>query len=159
MKKVEVELLAKRVMEEPLLLQSLVQCCESADAILSRKGSWVLGVVAQKQKELIAPFTKRLVHVLRTSNDSSVHREVFKIIVTQKLPDDLFGEVLDFSFNSLNDPHSDTAVKYNSFLFVIKCLPHYPELKNELVAIAERQMPHVTAPLAYQMKKHLARLK
>ncbi|MEN9346597.1 MAG: hypothetical protein RLZZ77_108 [Bacteroidota bacterium] len=159
MKKVEVELLAKRVLDDHSLLESLILACENKDSVLSRKGAWVLGVVSQKNKNLISPYSERLVHLLGNTHDSSVHREVFKVLAAQKLPDDLFAQVLDFSFNSLNNPLSDTAVKYNSFLFIIKSLPKYPELKNELLAITERQIPHVTAPLAYQMKKHLAKLK
>ena len=159
MKKVEVELLAKRVLEDHSLLESLIAACESPDKVLSRKGSWVLGAVAQKNKTLLHSFSARLVHLLTSTNDSSVHREIFKVIATQKLSDDLFGQVLGFSFNSLNDPLSDTAVKYNSFQFILKSLKVFPELKNELLAITERQLSHVTPALAYQMKKHLAKVK
>lgn len=101
----------------------------------------VIGKVGDDHPELILKYVDQLV---KRMQDKEVHiavkRNVVRVLQYIDIPEYLQGEVMNTCFDFLADPNEAVAVRVFSMTVLDNLSKHYPEIRQELVAIIEDQL-------------------
>jgi 8-oxo-dGTP diphosphatase len=133
----EVEWVATSAIENPAILQKLLEYSYSKDKKLAFRASWTLTKVCDKYPEIIYPFLIEIIEGLDKLNIESVQRSFLRIISLsdlEKISQKHHGILADYCFKSLNSGFSAIAIKAYSMEIIYRLAIIYPELANELSA-------------------------
>lgn len=138
---------------------ALIVALKGSDKTVARKAAWVVSTLAELDKDAVSLYAEDFIDVIVGSDDYSVIREILKIFLLIVPPANAEGKLIDSCFRFILQPASDTAVKYTSMRIISRAAKRYPELNSELKECLHTVMPNVTAPLQWQMKKLIAKMK
>ena len=113
----------------------------------------------KKHPELIKPHLKKIIYNLKAPGiHDAVKRNTVRFLQFIEIPKSLHGITLDICFGFLQDKKEPIAIKVFSMTVVANLVKIYPELKGELMAIIEDQMPYGSAGYVSRGKKILKQL-
>jgi len=136
------DLVASWAITQPGAINCLVDIAFSADDILSFRASWVLEKLSEHYSGILDEYIPKIIKALPDFTSSSTRRTLSKVLMHHTIPEDLEGETLNFCLNMIESAKEPVAVKANCMTLVFRLLPKYPELKSELFAIIETQIPY-----------------
>lgn len=137
-----IDLITQWVEDNPKELVHLVQLITSHEKIVAQRASWVLEKLSERKSVDTNAHISEIIDILKEIPSSSTRRTISKVLMLHEIPDEQEGIVLDFAISMLESPKEPVAVKANSMTIVFNLLPKYPELKNEIIAIIEDQIPY-----------------
>ena len=129
--------IAASAIENPAILQKLLEYSLSEEKRLAFRASWTLTKVCDKFPEIIYPHLSLLVEALDQLNNESTQRSFLRILSLtdlNKVSNRQEGILTDHCFRALRSGFSAIAVKVYSMEILYKLSVKYPELVNELSA-------------------------
>ena len=144
---------------DPEILDELMICFFQDDKKVCQRASWPVGILGQKNPELIIPLLPKMIRALDNPRHDAVIRNTIRIIQDVDVPEELEGEVYDKCFNYLISPRYPTAIKAFSATVLYNIASKIPELKEELIIAIEDQLPYTTVGFINRAKKILKKLR
>ncbi len=134
----------------------LVKCMGSNERDIASMASWAMGHAVQINPDLLdRKSMQNLVGLGNSTPSSAIRRNIMRAIQWAKVPADMQYDVADLALKFLNSQKEDIAVKAFSITVLQNCLKDIPELREEIVFILERDMPHASAAYKQRAKKLL----
>ncbi len=131
----EAEWIAKSAMENPGILEKIIEFSFSGDDKLAFHASWALTKICDDYPEVIYPHMPRMVEVLDNLTNESAQRSFLRCLSLSDLslldhkPQ---GLLADHCFKMLRSGFSAIAIKAYSMDIIYKLAMIYPDLINEL---------------------------
>jgi hypothetical protein len=148
--RVNTDAIAHSIRNDPARFKKIIDIIYSAEAPLPQRASWLLAVISRKHPEVITPYIKKFIDSLPDFGIDGIKRNMLSALCTQDIPKKLQGKMVDICFNFILSPTETVAVKVLSLDIVSKLIKEHPDLKNELKAAIEDQIPKTT--IAFQSK-------
>jgi len=137
--------IANAIGNDPKEFKKIIQLIYTAEAPIPQRASWLLMVIARKHPELIKPYVVKLTDTIRDFKIDGIKRHILFALATQQIPEKQEGKTVDFCFEFILSPDAPVAVKVFSMEILSNLIKKYPDLKNELKAAIEDQLPKTTA--------------
>jgi len=136
-----IDLVVLFALGEPAAVPCLLEITLSQNDKTSMRASWVLEKLSDKYPGIMDKYIVDIVNAFPTVQSSSVRRTLAKVLMLHKIPESVEGEALNFCIKMIESAKEPVAVKANCMTILFNLLPKYPELKNEVFAIIENQIP------------------
>lgn len=120
----------------------------------------VINLVSLKHPHLIRPYLPMLVHKLPNLKNDGLKRGIAKTI-SERSPDyddETTGLLVNTCFDWLNDPQEKIALKVYAMEILYRISQFYPEMKPELIASIEHQLPEASTAIKSRGRKYLLKL-
>jgi hypothetical protein len=150
--------IAKSIGKDPKQFAKIIDILYTAEAPLPQRASWLLAVVSRTHPELIAPYVSKFIDTVKSFKIDGIKRNMLSALCTQEIPKKLQGKTVNICFDFILSSSETVAVKVLSLDILSKFIKDYPELKNELRAAIEDQLPKTTAAFHSKGKKILKKL-
>lgn len=137
-----IDLVTHWVIEHPGSEKLLVELMLSHKPKVAERASWVMEKISDRVNGYFQPYLPEILKVLKHIPSSSTRRTLAKVLMLHSIPEDYEGTMLDFCISAIESPKEPVAVKANCMTILFNLLPKYPDLKNEIFAIIENQIPH-----------------
>ncbi|MCE3280230.1 MAG: hypothetical protein K0S44_2421 [Bacteroidetes bacterium] len=142
--------IANFIGKDPVRFKKIIDIIYSAEAPLPQRASWLLAIISRKHPEVITPYIKKFIDSLPDFGIDGIKRNMLSALCTQDIPQKLQGKMVEICFDFILSPTETVAVKVLSLDILSKLIKEYPDLKNELKAAIEDQIPKTT--IAFQAK-------
>jgi hypothetical protein len=136
-----IDLIATFALNEPAAIPCLLEIVLSQNHKSSSRASWVLEKLSDKIPGIMDAYIVEIINALPFIQSSSTRRTLAKVLMLHQIPASAEGEVLIFCFKMIESAAEPVAVKANCMTILFNLLPKYPDLKNEIFAIIENQIP------------------
>ena len=135
------EMVAENVGENPEHFEKLMVLAFSGKGKISMRASRAAIFCVQKYRHLIDPYLDKIIHML--PEDESVKKNFMKILAETPLEfnEEQLGILVETCFEMLLDDKSSIANKAYSMELLYKISEIEPDLKTELIAAIEEQIP------------------
>jgi hypothetical protein len=142
--------IAKAIGNSPKEFKKIIDLIYTAKAPIPQRASWLLTVISREHPELITPYISQFINSIADFNIDGIKRNMLSALSTQKMPKRSQGKIVTICFDFILSPSETVAVKTLSLDILSKFIDDYPDLKNELKAAIEDQLPKTT--IAFQSK-------
>lgn len=115
----------------------------------SWRASWLIAGVMEKDDQRVRPFIQKIIEVLPDRDDGH-QRELLKILLKMELDEDFESLLFDISVTLWEQVRKQSSVRYYAFQGMMKVVEKYPELKNEVLSLAQ---PHFVNALSPGVRK------
>ena len=136
--KVQINILANELLTNPKLLSAYYKLCEQSNYDDADKAAWVVRTYFQKTKTVNITHQKKITRLLSASKNEAVLRNLSGIMADHPFDLKLENDLVNTSFKILSEHHHDVAVYANFLLGLIPFVKVYPELKEEIKLLSER---------------------
>lgn len=113
-------------------LEKLMECFFSNNLRLCQTASWSVGMIAEKNEELILPYVGKMLKQLEDPMHDAIIRNTLRSWQTITIPEELEGEVFEKCFNYISSPSYPIAVRVFAMTVCFNIGKKYPELLVEL---------------------------
>lgn len=137
-----IDLITQWAIENHESIDLLIDMVLSHKDKLAMRASWVLEKLSEKFPDILRERINEIIDVLNEIPESGTRRTIAKVLMYHTIPEDYEGQMLDFCITMLERPKEPVAVKANCMTIIFNLLPKYPDLKNEIFAIIEDQIPY-----------------
>lgn len=139
--------------------KALMQCFMSDEYRLAQRAAWSVSWAARKKPEMIMPFIKDLVAVLKKKNvHNAVIRNSIRVLEAIDIPEKFHGDVMNVCFQFIETPATPIAIKAFSLTTLFNLSKTYPEIKLELKLIIEERRDTETAAFKSRGRKIWSKL-
>lgn len=142
--------IAKAIGSDPTEFKKIIEIIYTAKAPLPQRASWLLMVISRSHPELITPYVTQFINSISGFTIDGIKRNMLSALCTQEIPKRAQGKLVSTCFDFILSPSETVAVKVLSLDILSRFIKDYPELKNELRAAIEDQLPKTT--IAFQSK-------
>lgn len=135
------EIVAENVGDNPEHFKKLMELSFGGKEKLSMRASRAVTFCVQKYPRLIDPYVNQIIHML--PEDESVRKNFMKILAEMPLEfnEEQLGILVETCFEMLLNDKSSIANKAYSMELLYKISEIEPDLKTELIAAIEEQIP------------------
>lgn len=134
--------------------EELIGCMEDKDFRISGTAAWAMSHAVQKKPDLItSAHQAKLIRLARQTTSGALKRNIARAWQWCFLPPDLMFDIAETALGFLNSAEEDVAVKAFSITVLERCLKVIPELKEEVLFILEKEMPHASAAYIHRAGK------
>lgn len=131
----------------------LIQLFLFDDYRVSQRASWAVLHCIQKNPAFAKKYLPLMLDNLKNPVHDAVVRNTVRILDLTDIPENLHAQVMDICFELVNKNQSPIAVKAFSIGVLTKLSKQYPELKNELKAIVDNQLPFASPAIKSRAKR------
>lgn len=148
---VNIKRIASECLDDPSGFETLVALTGGKDQRIAALAAWALShAVGLDKKVLKLPHHKKLVAIATKTDNNAVKRNIMRAWQWVKLPQEMVPDIVDIAFRFFSNPAEDIAVRVFSMTVLENCLQFIPEMKEEILFIIEKDLPHGTA--AFQVR-------
>lgn len=135
--------------------EELMKCYLAGNTKLAQRAAWAVDHCCRKYPELAPPHYYTFLKVLQTPNLHDGIKRCASVVFlhAQNLPEDVLGNIVDVSFQIINNPQESIAVRANMLGVLTKMLPLFPELKHEFLTSLDIIAENPTPALMSRIKK------
>lgn len=152
------DLIAKAIGDNPKEFKKIIDLIYSAKHPIPQRASWLLKIKSRSHPELIQPYVTKLIDTVNDFKISGIRRHFVDALSTQKIPEKWQGKTVNICFDFILSPDEPVAVKVLSLEILSNIAKQYPELKNEIIAAIEDQLPKTTVAFHSRAKKVIKKL-
>jgi len=131
--------------KSPLKFQKFVDEFMQSSGRDSQKLAWIIGTIADSDKELIVSHVEDFLNKLNEPCHAAVKRNILRAIDIAGVPKPFIGHAADVAFKLLEDVEEPVAVRVFAMSILHKICLLEPELSTELIALLEDQIPYGSA--------------
>jgi hypothetical protein len=139
--------------------QSLMTLFFSNEYRVVQKASWVVTRCIEDHPDWIDPYLDRIVEMLEITKDSSIRRNIIRLLQFVDIPEMYQGRIYDTCLRFLMSSRQPVAVRVFSMSVLSKITKNFPELKEELAEIIKDGMVNGTPGYKARARKVLAEIK
>ena len=157
--KATTELIVTSILEEPILLNTLMDVFLKGNSRLRQRASWPLSFIAQKHPATMLKVIPQLTEELEKDNQHpAIYRNILRTFQYLSFSEQQEGRILNRSFDLLNNIEQPIAVKVFAMTVIANLAEKYPDLKPELRASIETLIPNGSPGVKSRGKKILKKL-
>lgn len=135
------EAMAAWVGSNPKRMKELADVFLNDEYRVVQRVAHVIGKIGDDYPEILLPHLDDFVaYMKRDDVHIAVKRNIVRVMQNLEIPEDLHGDVMNICFDLLADPNEAVAVRVFSITVLDNLSKHYPEIRQELVAIIEDQI-------------------
>lgn len=138
-----------------LRFDELVAFALCSDKKLAQRASWPLLYCAQNNPAFVKKHLRKMIRQLNTPVHNAIKRNFMHIFEFADIPEFLQGEIISLGFELLNNKDEAIAVKVFSMSMLARFCMKYPDLKKELNASIQHQLPYQSAGFRSRARKVL----
>ena len=138
-------LISDAVVDQPNRMDELMDLFFDEDLRICQRASWPVGLLADKNPQLLEPYLKKMLDNLDTPHHDAVIRNTFRTFQETDFPEDLEGVAFDKAFDFFLEVNNAIAIRVFAMTVCGNIAMKYPELGNELMPVIEEGMPHGSA--------------
>ncbi len=139
--------------------EELMECFFSDDWVLCQKSAWPVGVIAEKNPDLLRPFLPRMLENLKQPVHDAVIRNTLRAWQMMDIPETIQGEVYQQCFEYLANPGMAIAIRVFAMSVCSNIAMIHPALSAELIPLIEDHFDHSSAGFRSRAMKELKRLR
>ena len=109
----------------------------SEDYRLVQRISQAIGVIGEKQPQLIEPYLPKMVDCLHSDCIDAVKRNILRIFQYVEIPEKSEGKLFDIALTFLTSVDEAIAIKVFSMTTLRKICENHPELSHEIIPTIE----------------------
>jgi hypothetical protein len=152
------DLVAAHIGTDEALFKELINIMVTAKTPLPERAAWVMSTVTDSYPWMIFPHFNRIIdHLLHCSN-SSLLRNILRLLTNIDLPEEKTGVIFDFCYKSLNDQKQPPAVRVHAMQILYNISEKEPDLKPELKLLIESHLENASTGFANRAEKLLKKL-
>lgn len=122
------------------------------------RAAWVAELVSHKDPSLVEPYIGKMVEGLENYTHPGTRRNVLKILMRTKIPEEYQGLLIDICFRWILDEEKKVAAKVYAMQIIENHLSKYPELAIELSEVINDQFDKNSAGFKSRGRKVLKNL-
>ena len=122
---------------------------------LPQRASWVLAIVNKKHPELVMPYLPLFIKTISDFKIGGIKRNMLSVLAGHECPKKMESKLIDVCFAFLLSNDEPVAVKVYAMQALANICKKHPELKNELKAAIEDQLPKSSVALYARAKRIL----
>jgi len=127
---------------------------------ITQRASWPLSTCIEKHPALIGPHLKKiLLNLQKPDLHDAVKRNTIRLLQYITIPKNLQGITCNICFEWLANPKEPVAIRAFCITVLTKLAIEEPDLKSELIAVIEQQMPYAQPAFLSRARKALKALK
>jgi hypothetical protein len=127
---------------------------------VTQRAAWSLSECVKAHPALIRPHLGKILGAAeKPGAHAAVKRNVVRLLQFISIPKTYQGKVATLSFNYLQDVHEPIAVRAFSMTVLTNLTKELPDLRNELIAVIEDQLPYGSPGFISRANKCLKALK
>ena len=139
------------VESDPAQLETLIHLFCHGHQRVTQRAAWVLGNLSP---ETLLPFWLRILERAKQPDaGDAVKRNVMRVLQHTDLPEDLQGVAWDLAFRLAETRSEAIAVRAFAFSVMERICIQMPELKGELIALAQQERPYTQKGLLNRIQK------
>ena len=113
------------------------------ESLVRQRAAWPLSYIVALFPELIRPYFAQLVKYLQQNDHhAAIYRNAFRFLQTIEIPEKYEGPILDVAIKYVKDINAPVAIQAFAMTTAGNIAMKYPELRNELIAIIEDNLPY-----------------
>jgi hypothetical protein len=151
--------ISKAIGNDPEEFKKIINIIYSEVPPLPQRASWVLALVSEKHPELIRPYVSKFISTIASFKIDGIKRNMMLALASQSIPEKYQPKLIDACFDFILSPDEAVALKVHSMQVLANFCKQHPELKIELKAAIEDQLPKTTAAFFARAKRILQELK
>lgn len=136
--------------------KKIIDIIYNEKAPLPQRASWVLAAVNDKHPELLKPYLLKFIDTICQFKIDGIKRNMMVVLASQNIPEKLQGKLVNLCFDLMLSSDETVAVKVHAMQAIANIAKYHPELKNELIAAIQDQLPKTT-PAFYARAKHVVK--
>jgi hypothetical protein len=156
--KVHANLVAEYILSKPELMSELFDIIYLFEDPLSKRASWSLKILSEKDSSIIDPYVDLMVDMLPKTNDIPILKLVLATLRMTHIPESKQGELLQFTSDVLTDSGSSIASLIYSMDIFYNLSRNEPDLLNELRHMLEMLLPNGSAGVKNKSHKLIKRI-
>jgi len=143
------------VLEHPETFRDFVDASLAQEYPMSMRASRVVHLCAIEAPELIRPYLGELVEVLPELHDVSVIRNFLDLLdpFVDELNEEQTGLLVSYCFGNVEDASQAIAIRVLSLKLLYLVSRRIPEIKPELLAIIQYNLPESTPAFKAQSRQ------
>jgi hypothetical protein len=143
---------------DPKRFQNVVSMMVGKDANLAKRAAWVFSHSVDAYPYLVKPHIKPIIKNLYKTKEDAVKRASVRNLQFIEIPEQLWGETVEITFNLLQSNSEPIAVKVFAMTLLYNLSNAIPEIKKELKISIEDQLPVSSTGFQNRGNKILAKL-
>lgn len=141
------------IFSQPPTFRDLMTLFTNSEYRLTQRTAWVVGMIGNEKPEWFYPYFGLLLKSLEKPKHDSVARNVYRTLQFLEIPEEHQGLLFDLCIRDLLNPKSAIAIKVFCMTVAFNITKIHSELKAELAAVIENQLPYAsTGQLSRSMK-------
>ena len=137
--------IAKAIGNNAIEFKKIIDIIYSEKAALPQRASWLLPIVNDRHPELLVPYLPLFIKTITKFEIDGISRNMIAVLASNKIPKNLQGKLVGLCFDLILSKKGMVAVKVHALQVVANIANEHPELKAELKAAIEDQLPKTTA--------------
>lgn len=137
--------------EHPEYFDEAINIAISQQKHFSWRAAWLISGTLKKDDPRVKPYIPKILDIILESKDGH-QRELLKILLKMNLSEDQQSMLFDISANLWEQIRKKPSVRHFAFSCMVKVAENYPELKNEILLLAQ---PHYINPLSPGIKQSI----
>jgi hypothetical protein len=145
--------------QDKKLFKELIDVFKSGDHLLIQRAAWPLGLMADKNPQLVYPHLGVLLKWLDKPLHDAYTRNVFRLLRSMdEIPEKHHGIIIDHCMSAMTNMYKAAAIRAFAIHIMGKMLIPYPELSNELRLVLEPLSSHELASIRSSAKHVLKQI-
>ncbi len=144
---------------DPGHFRTIMTCILQEKDPIPPRAAWVAELLTQKDPALIDPYLKDIIENLDNFTHPGTRRNLLKILMRTKIPEEYRGILIDVCFRWLMEEDKKVASKIFAMQIIENHIPVYPELAVELSEVILDQFEKNSAGFKSRGRKVLKNLK
>ncbi len=154
----QADFIADIVISQPTLLNELVEIVFLNEEPISRRASWPLRIVSDRNPEIVTPVIPQIVKELPIIDSMPIRRALLALLVNVDIPEEFHGELLQFTTGILLNKGSEIAHVIYSTDIYYKLSVNEPDLLNELALMLEQLLPYGSPGVKSKSRKTIKKI-
>ena len=150
--------IASAIGNDPFEFKKIIDIIYKEEAPLPQRASWLLTIVNNNHPKLLEPYLKLFIDTIKKIKNDAPKRNMINVLATHKIPKKLQGKLIDLCFELMVSSEEKVAVKVHAMQCIANLTNEHPELKGELKAAIEDQLPKTTAAFGARARLVLKKL-
>lgn len=147
--------IAKAIGNNAVEFKKIIDIIYKEKAPLPQRASWLLPTINEKHRELLVPYLPLFISTITKFEIDGIRRNMVVVLASNKIPKNLQGKLVNLCFDLILSKKETVAVKVHALQVVANIAEQHPELKAELKAAIEDQLPKTSAAFHARAKRIL----
>ncbi len=141
----EIGIWKEMVLQDDALFSEIYSLIYCDNPRIAWHAAWVTDHVSEAEPKKLEAFVPEMIDHLPNLTSSSLKRHFTRMLLSQKIPESQLGRMIDTLY-SLLSPSEAVAVRANSLQLLHNIALNLPELKSELISVAESMLEEELTP-------------
>ncbi len=154
----QANMIADIIVQEPALLDELIEIIFANKEPLSRRAAWPLRFIHERNQQLVVPYFPIMIKQLPDVQSIAVQRNLLYVLAYSDIPESCHGELLQYTSELLLNTSTSVASLIYSMDIFYKLSEGETDLLNELILIIHQILPYASAGVKSKSMKTLKKI-